>query len=214
MFPEDNQVQVEGQARYIRVTGAYSALAMTSFIVTQYTSGTQSLTLPSTFIPMDIVLNLPVTSPALAPSTEIVSSYAVTASTLSTYFESGMASPGIWIAPTYAILNDNNFSTGPCLQYDETAAVTADLGSTINISHIQLSGSSFIGPPWDDTSFLSEAILEQSANGTTYTTIATVSSHLISKTYTTFNVNASTRYIRVRRNGYLAFSNLIIHRFI
>ena len=214
LFAEDIQVQVEGQARYIRVTSAYSALAMTSFIVTQYTSGTQSSVLPPVSISMDIVLDLPVTSQALAPSTAIVSSYAVTASTLSTYFESGMASPGIWISPTYAILNDNNFSTGPAIDTSTASTVTVDLGSTININHIQLSGSSFIGSPWNDSSYLSGAILEQSVNGTTYTTIATVSSHLLSSTYTTFNVNASTRYIRVRRNGYLAFSNLIIHRFI
>jgi hypothetical protein len=141
---------------------------------------------------------------------EVVPSYTITASGTGSYFASPMSAPGVYFPLEYSRVNDGSFSTGlgvtdlnQNLQSSgNNCSLIFDLGTVQNIYAVDVSGG-FLSSPWVDfvSPYLNGSPLQGSINGTTWTTIATVTGVSDNNTYTTIPVNQSYRYLRLVDNG-------------
>jgi hypothetical protein len=149
---------------------------------------------------------------------EVVQNYTIT-SVNSNFFFGPYYAPGIFFPLEYSRLNDGNFSTGLGVTNEGSSTIncslTFDLGSVQDIYAVDVAGG-FMPSPWNNNVALhiNGCPLQGSINGTTWTTIATVTGVSDNNTYTTIPINQSVRYLRLVHNGtnYLGTTAFVVYR--
>lgn len=113
------------------------------------------------------------------------------------------------LAGSFSTLTDGVSTTGAATNSATSEWIQADCGAVTTISSISVAGGTL--PGWGGVaSYLNGAVIEVSTNLSAWTTITTISdvTDSGSRTFTTPAISA--RYVRIRRNGWLATTEFLL----
>jgi YD repeat-containing protein len=91
------------------------------------------------------------------------------------------------------------------------AFIRADLGSVQNVGYIRIASAPTSAPGGWGATYTNGAAIEYSSDGTNWTGAGTVTG-VVDGSYSTFNINANARYVRLRRaSGYVGLGDFRVY---